>query len=52
MNARFVGEGILADDGFVGLRSERDGLREKLAGGINVLGDDLGFVRQLVGRGF
>ena len=43
-------EGVLADDGFVRLRPEGDDAGQQLAGGVEMFGDDLGFVRA-AGRG-
>src|SRR5690348_2291697 len=48
MDARFVRERILSHDSLVRLRPKSDGLRQKLAGRVNMLGNNLGLERQLV----
>ena len=50
MDAGFVREGVLADDGLVRLRPERDDRRQQLAGRVKMLGDDARS-RTAAGRG-
>src|SRR5260370_16420873 len=52
VDARFMREGVLAHQRFVGLRPEGNGLRQKLAGGVDLLRHDLGFKRQAAVAGF